>query len=300
MQEEVNGSNPVRRQSPGDGIGPLHGIVETFRNLLARFRRDDPYSVEPRPLVFSECPAAISWSAKSASAQILIWYLLKENLLDEAVVYHHWIHRYRQGELYKSKLFRRSLAKLRNNESKHGSLIRVMRFPENRLVSSYRHALLFGYADGPMSAALGRKIRSDEGFSIALFLEFLKQIDITTCDIHFRAQTNPIDALEFRHLTVINPDRDPLFARLNEVEEELGLSVTDFATVDTFNQVALFHHTRPSPDSPAGDLYNQAFRTEDIKEQFPGRQLRELAQVQRAVQAIYAQDYAYLADHGAI
>ena len=67
---------------------------------------------------------------------------------------------------------------------------------------------------------------------------------------------------------------------MNEVEEELGLTLTDFAAVDTFNQVALVHHTKPSHDSPVGDLYNRAFRTEEIKEQLPGRQLRELPQVQ--------------------
>ena len=210
MQEEVNSSDLVTLQSKGERVGPLHRMAETFRNLLEGFRRDDPYLVEPRPLVFSECTAAISWSAKSASAQVLIWYLLKENILDEAIAYHNWIHLFRQCELYKSRFFRQSMARLRNNESEHGSLIRIMRIPANRLISSYRHALLFGYADQPMSAALGREIRSDEGFSIALFLEFLKQIDITTCDIHYRAQTNPIDALEFKHLTVINPDRDQL------------------------------------------------------------------------------------------
>jgi hypothetical protein len=275
-------------------------MAGAFRNLLEGLRREDPYSVEPRPLVFSERPAAISWSAKSASAQVLIWYLLKENILDEAIAYHSWIHRFRQCELYRSKRFRQSMARLRNNESENGSLIRVMRFPVNRLVSSYRHALLFGYADRPMSAALGRGISSNEGFSIALFLEFLKQIDITTCDIHYRAQINPIDALAFKHLTVINPDRDQLFAKLNEVEEELGLTPTDFAAVDTFNQVALAHHTKPSHDFPTSDLYNRAFRTKEIREQFPGRQLRELPQVQRAAQTIYAQDYSYLADHGAL
>ena len=266
-------------------------FLDFIRRYLPATR---PYFYDPRPLVLTRADAVVSWSAKSASAQLVAWYLIVEGLSDEAFADHYWPHQYRERTLYLKPDFRDALARLRRSRGRGWSLIRVMRSPLNRLVSSYRHALLFGYADKEMSRVLGRKISSSKGFSIATFLEFLEKIDIWTCDLHYRAQVNRIDALPFDNVFIINVNQTDLFEELNKVESRLGLRRTEFDKIRYFADIGKKHHSRQSTGDDFDNLFTRIFSHSDAEKEWPGKQLRAVPEVQSAVAKIYAEDYNFL------
>lgn len=255
-----------------------------------------PYFHDPRPLVLTQSNAVVSWSAKSASAQVMAWYLVLEGLSDEALSFDFWPHRYRECILYQKKAFREALTQLIRNKRQGWTLIRVMRTPLNRMISSYRHALLVGYLDNSMSKTLGRQISHTEGFSIANFLEFLRSVDIMKCDLHIRAQVNPIDKLSFKKKFVINADQENLFERLNTVESHLGLAKTQFEKFELFSKIEQIHHSHQTAKVCSEKLFTKIFTNNDTKKDWPGKELRELPEVQNAAKEIYAIDYEFLND----
>ena len=283
-------------------MGPLvsnpkfyHGLNRRFLDFIRRYLpATRPYFYDPRPLVLTKADAVVSWSAKSASAQVVAWYLIVEGVKEEAFSYHYWPHQYRERILYLKPDFRKALARLRRSGGRGWSLIRIMRSPLNRLVSSYRHALLFGYADKEMSRVLGRKISSSEGYSIATFLEFLAKIDIRTCDLHYRAQVNRIDNLKFENYFIININQADLFHELNKIESKLGLHRTEFEKLSYFADIGKIHHSRQSAGNDFDQLFTRVFTSSDAEKEWPGRQLRAVPEVQQAVAKIYADDYNFL------
>jgi len=191
---------------------------------LARLLRTDP-----PPLILPQARVAVIFSAKSACTSVVIWFLKQLGHLEAARDYHRWPHQYRIEVYYRSQLyanaFRQDLTKLR--------VIRVVRDPYSRAISSFRHALIYGFADQDIARALGRRDIKENGYSFSEFLDFLEQIDLTNCNVHFRIQRHPVeDKLRVRHL--INVSTEDLFTRLNQLEAHMSLPHTDFASIPWF------------------------------------------------------------------
>lgn len=201
------------------------------------------FRTDPPPLIHPNARVAVIFSAKSACTSVTIWFLNQLGHLQAARDYHRWPHQYRAEVYYRSQLyvhaFRRNLSKMR--------IVRVVRDPFSRAVSSYRHALSHGFADRTIARALRRRDIKETGYSFAEFLDFLEGIDLTTCDVHFRIQRHPLeDKLPMRHL--INVSKEDLFTRLNEVEASLRLPHTDFASIPWFSHANDHRAARGSID----------------------------------------------------
>jgi hypothetical protein len=111
----------------------------------------------------------------------------------------------------------------------------VVRDPFERAASAYRHALRTLLAEREMVKALGPEIL-DQGFSFDTYLSFLEQIDLSTCNPHFRPQRHPLeDALPVDYL--INISKEDLFTRLGGIERELGLQPAGTAMHDWVRDV---------------------------------------------------------------
>lgn len=186
----------------------------------------------PRPLINPKARFIVIFSAKSACSSVAIWFFNQLGHLEAAQDFHRWPHEYRRNVYYRSKLyenaFRRDLSKLR--------VIRIMRDPYSRAVSSYRHVLGHDYAYADIARALRRSDIAENGFSFAEFLDYLEGLDLTNCDVHCRIQRHPVeDHLPVRQL--INVSTENLFTRLNEVEARWHLPRTDFSAIPWINQV---------------------------------------------------------------
>ncbi len=240
----------VERNSsvPVPSLTWLKTAAVSLPQTLRRMRGDDPIlsalppgadaelarlmRVDPAPLILPKASLIVIFSAKSACSSVVIWFLNQLGHLKAARDYHVWPHQYRAEVYYNSRLyataFRRDFSKMR--------VVRVVRDPFSRAVSSYRHALGFGYADTLIGRTLRRRDIKENGFSFAEFLDVLERIDLTQCDMHFRIQRHPLeDRLPVRHL--INVSTEDLFTRLNEVEADLRLPHTDFAAMAWLQQL---------------------------------------------------------------
>ena len=96
------------------------------------------------PLCCKEFPVIVSWSPKSGCTTILKWFLEQNNLLEEANKFSHWVHDYRENKLcfgtdYKELCMRYFKE---NPSTKH--IIKLIRDPYKRAVSSYLHVLRWG------------------------------------------------------------------------------------------------------------------------------------------------------------
>jgi hypothetical protein len=96
------------------------------------------------PLYHKDFPIIVSWSPKSGCTTILKWFLEQNNLLEEANQHSEWVHNYREDKLccgtsYK-KICRDYFTKVPSNKY----IIKLIRDPYKRAVSSYLHLLRYG------------------------------------------------------------------------------------------------------------------------------------------------------------
>ncbi|MBB4301845.1 hypothetical protein GGD81_000862 [Rhodobium orientis] len=229
MQEET----PVpKRERPG----PLTRLlVRHAPQLVGRARLLD---LRPKPLIDPEHRILVVWSPKSACTAATIWFFKVIGKYEEARAYNAWPHHYRRKVYYPSDLHRRGMV----DDFSGYRVIRVIRDPGHRAVSSYRHALRTGYFNKRASHVLGRPVDETAGYSFREYLSAigLKDLSPIMSNPHHGVQTHPIERL-VPPTDVINVTRDDLFSRLNGIEADLGLERTDFGNL------AWFHSSESGP-----------------------------------------------------
>ena len=212
---------------------------------------------DPRPLIHTPERMIVVFSPKSACTSVLIWFYHQIGHYKAARDYGSWPHNYRTEVYYRSRFYRRAFQR----DLSKFSLVRVIRDPFERAVSSFRHAQKGGLADAAIGKALGRRDMATAGLSFAEFLDFLAKSDLRTCDPHFRIQRHPIeDHLPTAHL--INASTENLFTRLNQVEIESGLPLTDFTKLEWLRKLNPSHTHAEAKVVPA-DAYNHRFTREE-------------------------------------
>jgi hypothetical protein len=211
---------------------------------------------DPRPLVFPRKRAIVVFSPKSACTTVVIWFFHHLGYTAAARDYSSWPHRYRTDVYYKSGRYRRAYER----DLSKFSIVRIVRDPFERAVSSFRHVQKGGLADKVMAKVLGRRDMGTAGLSFSEFLDFLEHCNLETCDPHFRIQRHPIeDRLPTRHL--INASTENLLTRLNQVEADLQLPITDFDKLEWLQKISRKHSHVDAPSVPL-DAYTHRFSRE--------------------------------------
>jgi hypothetical protein len=206
-----------------DAVRAFHISVPGIRGpagFASRGKYSKLLQVLPRPLIDPNARIVVLFSPKSACTSVAIWFF--HQLVGEAPVraLNDWPHIYRNEVYYQSDTYREVCA----SDLAGFKVIRVVRDPFERAASAYRHALRTLLAEREMVKVVGPDILH-EGFSFDTYLTFLEQIDLGTCNPHFRPQRHPLEeALPIDYL--INISRENLFGRLGDIERELGLKPT--------------------------------------------------------------------------
>lgn len=213
---------PVRKERRG----LVRWLTDTVRPK-ASTRSRQLRNGGPKPLIDPEGRFVVYWSPKSACTTTLIWFLHVSGQAEAARRHGSWPHRYRLEVYNRSEAFHTALAAGFAGMRR----IRVIRDPFDRAVSSFRHAVGTGYADERISEFLKRDLKPAAKFSFEEFLDYLESEDIATTNTHHRQQMQPIER-RFPATDVINITHQDLFTELNRLECEMGLSTTDFATLD--------------------------------------------------------------------
>jgi hypothetical protein len=193
---------------------------------------------------------AVMWSYKAACTTVIKWVFQQNGLLNDAMAYSAWVHKYRLHHYQRSE---RYLAKLSRLRSGSFDVVKVVRDPFDRAVSSYIHAYRHGYDDASIADVIQRPLSRRQRFSFREFVVYLEQGDLRYCNPHHRVQVAPVERhvlFRTRPSRVIKVEQG-LTAALSELEQMLGLPATDF----TSSVFASDHHTiRANLTGSAADL----------------------------------------------
>lgn len=170
---------------------------------------------------------AIMWSPKAACSTVIKWVLHQNGVLDQALSYGRWIHKYRRDIYQKSAGYLRECKEFQAGDY---YLVKVVRDPYARAVSSFLAAYRFKYADERISQFLGDEFDVERRFSFRQFVGFLKSEDLHSCNPHYRLQAT---SRELAPINRLKPDRviqieSGLEKNLAEIESEFGLARTNF------------------------------------------------------------------------
>lgn len=204
-----------------------------------------------RPLFSKDQNLALFFSAKGGCTFAVKWFFFQTNHLDQALAYHPWIHEYRQKVFCRLSEYKNHVHEILNKKTR---IIKVVRNPYARAVSSYIHAARCGYENEKISRFLNRPINNDTGFSFREFIGYLGSIDLHSadtrgCDPHHRVQ---IHRSEEKGL--VKPDYivkiENSFDAFKRIEAELGLQESNLESLNRSG-----HHTsRNKENTFSGDI----------------------------------------------
>jgi len=190
----------------------------------------------PPPVVDAKNKLVLLWSHKSGCTFAVKWILSHMGLFEKTRGH---VHDYRCEQLYASDEHKEAIEDYCRSPSSY-RVIRVIRQPFKRAVSSYIHASVFGYEDGEISQFLNRPVDAVSRFSFREFVRYLENIDVKTCNLHHRLQTHPLER-QLVHGTRFLINLDYSMQSLPKLERFLGLSQTDPSRYRESR-----HHTRTS------------------------------------------------------
>ena len=183
---------------------------ETVRQILMN---------RPPPLFSKQYELAVLFSAKAGCTFIVKWFFYQTNMLHTALSYSPWIHNFRGDVFYNSYEYRKDILGLLSSRVR---IIKLVRNPYERAVSSYIHAARHGYENEKISAFLDRPIDQENSFSFREFVMYLRTIDLRFCNIHHRLQRHASERrmlLKPRYVVKLENSLE----ELKQIEQELGL-----------------------------------------------------------------------------
>lgn len=217
---------------PAVSLTTIHMRLRYFLPTTLRERRRSNITfVEPADI-------AVMWSPKAACTTVITWAFKHNGLLEEALNFSPWVHRYRLRHYQRTE---RYLGRLRRLDRHSRYVVKVVRNPFERAVSSFVHAYRHDYEDFAMRDMLGRPVDRQHRFSFREFVDLLERSNLNRCNPHHRLQSTPVE----RHVLFgLKPHRivkieDGLERALNEIEQQHNLPATDLTTPVFQSQ----HHT---------------------------------------------------------
>ena len=217
---------------------------------------DDYWKDSNLPLYNKDFPIIISWSPKSGCTTILKWFLAQNRLLDEANNYSDWVHDYRENKLCTRPGYKKLCMQyfIENPSSKH--IIKVIRNPYTRAVSSYVHVLRWGVLtkDWPLISKIetwkrSNNLKNQKGMSFRQFLLFIidQQSKGHLLDPHLKQQYDEIQDPKVNHYVRI----ENIMNDLEEIEKKFSLECLDYKQISNsiHHNIASIAHTWPSKAS---------------------------------------------------
>jgi hypothetical protein len=234
----LRGESSATDEQPKKGAGSesksegLTARKAQRRAAMEAIRPKGEYARGPFPLVSLQHRLGLMFSPKAGCTFAVRWFFAQTKLLPAAEFYHPFVHRYRQRVFYTSEGYR--------PEHVADPSVRVVKFvrnPFDRAVSSYVHAVRRGYENARLAKFLGRPVGEGQGYSFREFVRYLGTLNLEGCDPHHRLQEHPLEReglVRPTHVIKIEESR----TSLPRLEQELGLPVSDFEYV-----LASHHHT---------------------------------------------------------
>jgi hypothetical protein len=218
------------------------------------------------PLWSKDFPVVVSWSPKSGCTTILKWFLDQNNLLEAAYSHNPWVHEYREKILYAQKNYKTECkdAFTKNTQKKY--ILKVIRNPLHRSVSSYLHYLRYGVLTKGWEVVreietwkASNGLSRQKGLSFRQFLNFVLNQDLISIrnDPHFGQQ---YDARQDEKVDLFIPI-ESISSEIRKIENKFGMTKIDL------NELSNSVHNNRTSDShnwpaqaasfPADDDFNR-------------------------------------------
>ena len=205
----------------------IHTLYRFFPNLILSNEAYSYYLFRNTPLHCSDNNLILFWSAKSGCSFVSKWLFFQCGVLDKAMNYNSWIHRYRMEVFQNQKNYIPNLSKALFD--KNSITIKVIRNPYARAVSSYltfntyyknnRNFDRFHQTERPRIFEYLNRSEQDN-FSFEEFIDFLW--DVEQIDTHFIKQTHQLEktgVFKFSHILKL----ETLNIEILKIEKLYGL-----------------------------------------------------------------------------
>lgn len=199
------------------------------------------------PLMIKNFPIVICWTPKSGCTTVLKWFLEQNSLLEKAYEFNPWVHEYREKILY-NQIYKKECRKIFEGNTSGKFIIKVIRNPIKRSVSSYLHFLRFGKIskNWPVVQKIEswkkeNGLASQSGLSFRQFLNFVicQKISGGRNDTHFESQYNKIQDPKVDIFIPI----EKISSEIPKIEKEFNLKKIDI------NELSKSGHNNQSTDS---------------------------------------------------
>jgi Sulfotransferase family len=242
------------------------------------------FDVHPPPIVDSRNKIILLWSAKAGCTFAIKWMFQHMDILKEAIAYRGWIHNYRLDILYPSSQHRASIEDFCRFPSSY-RVVKFVRQPFQRTVSSYVHVLQRGQEDDLLAAHFGAGAKNGPRFSFREFVRYLGTVDLREGNIHYRLQTHPLE----RHLipaSMFLMNLDHSMNSLPKLETRLSLPET---SPQLYRESR--HHTRTSAKIAKQFNGDEVFDFSNSPPDVPNYRSFYDLELERAVFNVYAEDF---------
>jgi hypothetical protein len=217
------------------------------------------------PLYYEKFPIVLCYSAKCGCTTALRWFLEQNCLLEEAIKFDPWIHNYREKVLQSQKNYKQQCMDIFLSDNPGKIIIKVIRDPMKRAVSSYLHYLRCETTEH--NWVLVEKVQQwkhetglsyQKGISFIQFLKFIKaeknKKEILDPHISVQYQENQ-DPKVHEYILIENLD-----VRLKEIELKYNLRKTNIASLSYSSHHNIYSDSHLWPE----DAYNYPADHDDI------------------------------------
>jgi len=184
----------------------------------------DQLTHSPRAIVDRRNKIVLLWSAKAGCTFAIKWIFRHMGLLQKALAYHPWVHRYRRDVFYATDDCKAAIADLCASPSSY-RIVKVVRDPFRRAVSSYVHAVRHSH-EYPDLLGYFSADQAKPTFTFREFVRYLATIDLEDSDIHYRVQTHPLER-QFLPASMFLLHLEHSMESMPKLEMFLGLTQTD-------------------------------------------------------------------------
>lgn len=237
----------------------------------------------PLPLLNFNKKLAVFFAAKSGCTFVTKWFFNQIDHLTAALDYNPAIHKYRWNVYAKSDQFLKSQNNFIDNIGKGYIKIKIVRNPFERAVSSYMHFLLLLQKE---HIAIKKNFGigyNKMNYSFSEFLEYLKNLNIDQCDIHWRQQFQPINQkLKFDHIIHLKNSKQELL----NLEKTYNLKRNGNIDKMAFSD----HHSVMSNDIEHKFCGNKSFSSEILKNR-PAYKCFYNNELEESIRSIYSLDF---------
>jgi hypothetical protein len=279
---------------PGDALKERLRRLSGGQKILAALHRarnalTNPLRAEPPPWLDPDHNIMVLWSAKSACTTSFVWFASCAGFIDDLRESGKHPHRYRREDYMHSDLYRAGLVRMVDDYR----VIHVIRDPYQRAVSSYRHMLKHA-SDRHRSGLRGGHGDGSSGFSFSQFLDYLETLDLTSTNVHVKAQRHAVERIKAPDF-IINISKQDLLCELARLERELGLPATDLEALEPAIERQSRRKAKTIPFAKADDVGKIAFSKQAAKgnSPFPDYEQFLSPDNKRRIERLYEADFDF-------